>query len=99
MTLAIGTGRSLAFGPPRYLKRGRLTASAAALAVARETARIAFAPSFDLVSVPSRRSIVRSTVNWSKASTHLSAGRIFPVTFRTAPWTHLPRKRVVDTSG
>jgi hypothetical protein len=63
MTLAIGTGRTFAFGPPRYLKSGRPTAAAAALAFASETARIALAPSFDLVSVPSVSSMMRSTVS------------------------------------
>src|ERR1051325_3333843 len=52
MTLAIGTGRTFAFGPPRYLNSGMPIASAAAFAFASDTARIAFAPSLDLVSVP-----------------------------------------------
>ena len=48
MTLAMGTGRTLALGPPRYLKSGRPSASAAALALARETARMALAPELGL---------------------------------------------------
>src|ERR1019366_8446770 len=42
MTLAIGTGRTLALGPPRYLNSGWPRAAAAAFAFARETARIGF---------------------------------------------------------
>ena len=75
MTLAIGTGSTLAFGPPRYLNSGRPSASAAALALASETARMALAPSLDLVSVPSSLSMVRSTVSWSSASRPRSAGQ------------------------
>ncbi len=47
MTLAIGTGRTLALGPPRYLNSGRPRSAAAALALASETARMALAPSLD----------------------------------------------------
>src|SRR6266568_3161323 len=75
MTLAIGTGRTLAFGPPRYLNRGWPTAAAAALALASDTARMALAPSLDLVSVPSSSSMMRSTASWSFASCPRSAGR------------------------
>ena len=53
MTFIIGTGKTLAFGPPRYLKSGMSSASAAAWAAARETPRMAFAPSFFLLGVPS----------------------------------------------
>src|ERR1700720_2175900 len=49
MTLAIGTGSTFAFGPPRYLKRGMPMASAAAFAFASDTARMAFAPGLDFV--------------------------------------------------
>ena len=75
ITFAIGTGSTLALGPPRYLNSGMPRASDAALAVARDTARMALAPSLDLVSVPSRSSMMRSTVNWSSASTPSSAGQ------------------------
>ena len=46
----IGTGSTLAFGPPRYLNSGWPTCAAAARAFASETARMAFAPSFDFVT-------------------------------------------------
>ena len=74
MTLAIGTGRTLAFGPPMYLNSGWPRQLAAALALASETARMALAPSLDLVSVPSSLSIVASTVSWSSASTPTERG-------------------------
>ena len=77
MTLAIGTGSTLALGPPRYLKRGIPSASAAALALASETARMALAPSLDFVSVPSRSIMIRSTVNWSRASRPFEFGQDF----------------------
>src|ERR1035438_4274074 len=51
MTLAIGTGKTLAFGPPRYLNSGWPSSAAAALAFASETARMAFAPSLDLAII------------------------------------------------
>ena len=60
MMFIIGTGSTLAFGPPRYLKSGA-DRSAAALAVASETARMALAPSFALFSVPSSAIIALST--------------------------------------
>ena len=91
MTLAMGTGSTLALGPPRYLKRGWPSVAAAALALASETARMALAPSLALVSVPSSSSMVLSTVSWSKASTPASAGAILSVTFLTALLTPLPR--------
>ena len=57
----IGTGRLLPFAPPRKRYSGMPSDSAAAFAEAIETARIAFAPSFDLFSVPSAASIAAST--------------------------------------
>ena len=58
----IGTGSTLAFGPPRYLKSGCAICVAAAWAVASETARSAFAPSFALFGVPSS-SIIRRSIS------------------------------------
>ena len=49
----IGSGRRLPFAPPRKRYSGISIAFAAALALAIETARIAFAPSLDLSFVPS----------------------------------------------
>jgi len=91
ITLAIGTGSTLALTPPRYLNNGMPNASEAAFAVARDTAKMALAPSFDLVSVPSRASIFWSTAIWSRASMPFSAGKILPVTFLMALVTPLPR--------
>ena len=50
----------------------------------------AFAPSFDLVLVPSSLSMAPSTPTWSKASNPMSAGAILPFTLPTAFWTPLP---------
>ena len=47
----------------RKVATGMPMASAAALAFARDTARMALAPSLDLVSVPSSSSMIRSTVS------------------------------------
>ena len=49
----IGTGSIFALAPPIYLYRGISSCSAAALATARDTPRIAFAPSLALLGVPS----------------------------------------------
>ena len=59
-TFNIGTGNAWAFGPPRYRKSGWPDDPAAAFATARETPRIAFAPSLLLVADPSRSISVRS---------------------------------------
>jgi uncharacterized protein (DUF924 family) len=53
----IGTGSLFPEIPPRNLYNGSSRAVAAALAVAIDTARIAFAPSFDLSFVPSLRAL------------------------------------------
>ena len=57
----IGTGRRFALTPPRKRYSGSSSAAAAALALAIDTARIAFAPRFDLSFVPSALSIAAST--------------------------------------
>jgi len=64
----IGTGSRCAFGLPRYRNRLSPAESAAALATASDTPRIALAPSCDLSGVPSRSSIFWSTARWSAAS-------------------------------
>ena len=58
----IGTGRRLAFTPPRKRNSGTPMDSAAALALAMDAARIALAPSLDLLGVPSAFSMAKSTV-------------------------------------
>ena len=73
MTFIIGTGSTLAFGPPRYLKSGWPRAAAAAWAVASETPRMAFAPSFFLLGVPSSLMSAWSISTWSCASMPHSA--------------------------
>jgi hypothetical protein len=55
-----------------------------------ETPRMALAPSFDLVGVPSSLSMARSTPVWSQASKPMSAGAILPFTLPTALSTPLP---------
>jgi len=85
MTFAIGTGKTLAFGPPRYLNSGWSSAAAAALAFGSDTARMAFAPSLDLVSVPSSSSMVRSTAQLiERIQTFATQAGSFSVTFLTA---------------
>ncbi|OQB90499.1 MAG: hypothetical protein BWX84_01870 [Verrucomicrobia bacterium ADurb.Bin118] len=93
MTLAIGTGSTLAFGPPKYLKSGWPRQDAAALAVASETARMALAPSRAFVSVPSSLSIAASTASWSRASIPRNARARVVFTLATALLTPLPRYR------
>ena len=93
ITFSIGVGRTWAFGPPRERHSGNACASAAALAVARETPRIAFAPSVDLSSEPSRARRARSIARWSFASIPISAGAIASCTFATARRTPLPSNR------
>ncbi|CRH46218.1 Uncharacterised protein [Chlamydia trachomatis] len=58
ITFNIGTGKlktllSIFFREAKYSYNGFLLSIAAAFAHAKETAKIAFAPNFDLVSVPS----------------------------------------------
>src|SRR2546423_1466839 len=86
----IGTGSRCAFGPPRYRKRLSPVESAAARATARETPRIAFAPSSDLSGVPSRSSIFWSIAGWSVASKPTISGKIRSAMLSTAFSTPLP---------
>ena len=93
-----GTGRVRAAVPPRYRYSGNPTDSAAAWATARLTPRSAFAPSFDLFSVPSRLIRRRSRLTWSDASMPRSSGRIVSFTWRTALRTPLPPYRAASPS-
>ena len=65
--------------------------AAAALATARETPRMALAPSLPLFGVPSRSSMAWSMLRWSVASKPIRAGAIWSMTASTAFWTPLPR--------
>src|SRR5829696_3438543 len=66
------------------------SSSAAALATARLTPRMALAPSRALLSVPSRSIIAWSIWRWSSASSPRSALAISPSTLATARATPLP---------
>ena len=88
----IGTGSVHPPTPPRYRYSGRPQASAAARATAIDTPRIALAPSFPLLCVPSRSISSRSITTWSTASYPRSLGAITLLTFRTAFVTPFPRK-------
>ena len=57
----IGTGKRFPEIPPRKRYNGKSNAVAAALAVAIDTAKIAFAPNLDLSFVPSALIIALST--------------------------------------
>ena len=98
MTFIIGTGRTLALGPPKYLYRGNPQESAAALATARDTANVALAPNTLLNSVPSIASIVSSIPTWSVTSIPINFGAINSLTFLTAFNTPCPPKRVLSPS-
>ena len=87
----IGVGSTLPFTPPRYWKSGRPTDSAAALATAIDTPRIAFAPSLPLFGVPSSSMRVLSRPTWSKASHPRIFSAMISFTFSTAFRVPLPR--------
>jgi hypothetical protein len=87
----IGTGSVRACAPPTYRYSGSPWEVAAAWALARDTARMALAPSLDLLGVPSRSSIRRSTPAWSEASIPTISGAMTSVTLATAFFTPLPR--------
>ena len=72
--------------------------SATALAQARETARMAFAPSLDLLGVPSRSMRMLSSSIWFDASISMMAPEMISFTFATAFWTPLPRYRFLSPS-
>ena len=90
MTFIIGTGSTLAFGPPRYLKSGTSSAAAAAWAVASETPSSAFAPSSFLFGVPSSLMSAASMAGWSSESMPRRAGAMVSWTPSTALLTPLP---------
>lgn len=94
----IGTGRTSALTPPKNRYRGRPSAFAAARALARETAKIAFAPSRDLSGVPSRRSMAVSISPVWEASMPVSAAHISVLIFFTARSTPFPPKRAGSAS-
>src|SRR5688572_28856682 len=98
MMFIIGTGSTLAFGPPRYLYRGTPSWAAAALATAMETARMALAPRTFFVELPSSASMAASIGAWCVAHRPRIAGAILPFTFSTALRTPLPRKRPLSPS-
>ncbi len=60
MMFIIGTGNCLALNPPRYWYNSNPSKSAAALATAMETPKIAFAPNLPLFFVPSNSIIFLS---------------------------------------
>ena len=91
MILAIGTGRRVVCAPPRYLYRGSPRYSAAALATAMDTPKMALAPSLALFSVPSSSIMVRSISTCSRASRPQISPATAVLTFSTALSTPLPR--------
>ena len=94
----IGTGRVRADVPPIYLYRGWLVKSAAAFAIAKDTPKIAFAPSRDLLLVPSNSIIASSSSTCSRASAPTSASAISPFTNSTACNTPFPKYRDLSPS-
>jgi hypothetical protein len=70
--------------------RGREVWPAAAEATASETLKVAFAPSLDLLGVPSNASNVLSTRSWSSEGIPASAGAMSSFTLATALSTPLP---------
>ena len=95
MMFIIGTGMEYWPGVPlrsaMCAYSGTPLACAAALAAARDTARIALAPSLALFSVPSSSIIAWSRAFWSAASLPSSRSRIGPLMLATAFSTPLPR--------
>ena len=74
-----------------YWKRGIFFSVAAARAAAKETARVALAPSFSLFSVPSSSIIVLSMSFCSNTDLPTKASRIKVFTLLTAFLTPLPK--------
>ena len=85
-----GTGKTFEFESPKYLKRDIFFSLAAAFETARETERIAFAPSLDLLFVPSSLIIFSSISFWSKIDRLFNSFEIISFTFFTALKTDLP---------
>ena len=87
----IGTGNTFALTPPIYLYKGIFNALAAAFATARDTPRIAFAPNFPLLFVPSNSISILSIAVWSNTLHPINSSAIVSLTFLTAfntlfPW-------------
>ena len=95
MIFIIGTGIEYWPGVPLRLAicsyKGIPVAIASALATAKETARIAFAPNTSLFSVPSKSIITWSMLAWSAASKPINAGVILSLIAATAFNTPLPK--------
>ena len=87
----IGIGNVLAFTPPKYLYRLIPKLLAAALATARDTPNVAFAPNLPLFSVPSISINFLSISTWSNTFIPSSSGAIISFTFATAFVTPFPR--------
>ena len=85
-----GTGRTLEFSFPRYLKSEIFFSFAAALETANDTDKIALAPSLDLLGVLSRLIIFESINDCSKIDISFSSLKIISLTFLTASKTDLP---------
>ena len=94
----IGTGICIAPEPPKYLYRGSPASSAAALATAIETAKVAFAPSRALLSLPSKSIKVRSKKACSEASKPMTDSAISVLILSTAFKTPLPIYRPCSPS-
>ncbi len=86
----MGTGRTWALGPPTYWNRSRPADSAEAWAAARETPRMALAPSLPLLGVPSSSIMSWSRPRWSAASKPMISGAMMSLTLSTAFSTPLP---------
>ena len=86
----IGTGSLFPDIPPKNLYKGMSNDIAAALALAIETAKIAFAPRFDLSLVPSASIIALSTAYISDASIPFNTSLIVVLIFSTAFKTPFP---------
>ena len=76
----------------------QVVAIAAALATARDTPRMAFAPSLDLFSVPSSSISRLSIRRWSMAGRPSSSPAILSLTLATAVSTPLPRYLLLSPS-
>jgi hypothetical protein len=74
----------LAFVPPTYLYNDNPASAAAALATARETPKIAFAPNFPLLSVPSKPIRVESILFCSNIVECINASLIIVFILETA---------------
>ena len=87
----MGIGSTLAFTPPRYWYNGNRIALAAAFALARDTASMAFAPRLPLLSVPSVSIRIRSIRDCFNPFLPTSASLILVLMFATAFLTPSPQ--------